>query len=123
MVAQASPGRPGCAAVLGLHGPAAQASRPHHRQRGAVMISDSIGDFIDFIIGIGPWAWATGVLLVVVLALAVAFVKTRRGDEPAEPKRERHPEDILTIVAAGIATAVSAQGMWQFFERVLGPGT
>jgi hypothetical protein len=87
------------------------------------MISDSIGDFIDFIIGIGPWAWATGVLLVVVLALAVAFVKTRRGDEPAEPKRERHPEDILTIVAAGIATAVSAQGMWQFFERVLGPGT
>ncbi|MFO7251170.1 MAG: hypothetical protein DIU60_010520, partial [Actinomycetes bacterium] len=32
----------------------------------------------------------------------------------------RPPEDILTIVAACIATGVSAQGMWRFSGDVLG---
>ncbi|WP_051866214.1 hypothetical protein [Streptosporangium roseum] len=31
----------------------------------------------------------------------------------------RPSEDTLTVIAAGIATAVSASGMWQFFERIM----
>ncbi|MFD8558220.1 hypothetical protein ACFV1N_13145 [Streptosporangium canum] len=33
----------------------------------------------------------------------------------------RPVEDTLTVIAAGIATVVSASGMWQFFERIM-PG-
>ncbi len=35
----------------------------------------------------------------------------------------RRPEDVLTVVAASIATSVNATGMWKFFGNVLGfPG-
>lgn len=34
--------------------------------------------------------------------------------------RRRSLEDVLTVVAAGVATGVSAQGMWQFAGDVLG---
>nr|WP_245653039.1 hypothetical protein [Herbidospora sakaeratensis] len=59
----------------------------------------------------GLWAlkWvAIGAAAAYVLRRLVLFV------------RPRTLEDVLTIVAAGVATGVSAQGMWQFAGDVLG---
>jgi hypothetical protein len=60
-------------------------------------------------------------LTVVVLAalIPVGFL-TRRLLRAAARLRDRtSSEHLLTLVAAGIATAVSAQGMWRFFGDVL----
>lgn len=64
-------------------------------------------------------AWIVGVVLSVAL-LTVTWKGLRAGRRTLRRAlTDRPTEDTLTIVAAGIATAVSAQGMWQFFERVL----
>ncbi|HEY9524857.1 MAG TPA: hypothetical protein VIR33_16590, partial [Thermopolyspora sp.] len=57
-------------------------------------------------------------LLLAVLALRVALrtaIRVVRDFATSRPS-----EDILTIVAASIATGVSAQGMWRFSGDVLG---
>ncbi|MGI5155854.1 hypothetical protein [Microbispora sp. CA-102843] len=46
------------------------------------------------------------------LRTLIALIRAWAADRPSE--------DILTIVAASIATGVSAQGMWRFFGDVLG---
>jgi hypothetical protein len=51
--------------------------------------------------------------------VALAWRSRRRPEDPAKPRAAS--EDLLTLLAAGIATAVSAQGMWQFFTRIM-PG-
>jgi hypothetical protein len=44
----------------------------------------------------------------------------RRARKPRTTVKRHAPEDWLTWVMAGIATSVSAQGMWKFFADVLG---
>jgi hypothetical protein len=57
--------------------------------------------------------WVAGGLVVAVLALTFTRLAARAV-------RRRPAEDTLTIVAASIATGVSAQGMWNFAGDVLG---
>jgi hypothetical protein len=66
-----------------------------------------------------PWvAWA--IAAVVALVLAVVVYRTARAAWRAYRAKERPPtspdviEDWLTRLVAGVATAVSAQGMWRF---------
>lgn len=63
---------------------------------------------------------AAGLLAVVKVARATRSVRAKAADDMA-----RHADDIGTLVIAGLATAVSANGMWRFFGDVLnihGPG-
>ncbi|GHE48385.1 hypothetical protein GCM10017673_57670 [Streptosporangium violaceochromogenes] len=61
---------------------------------------------------IPPLAWQVAAGIVAAVALTILWFAVRYA--------RRHPlEDVLTIVAAGIATAVAASGMWQFLERVM----
>ncbi|WP_181871046.1 hypothetical protein [Sphaerisporangium album] len=69
------------------------------------------------------WIW----MLIIVTATVTATVFVARGAKRgvmllARRARsiDRPGEDILTIVAASIATGVSAQGMWRFSGDVLG---
>ena len=61
---------------------------------------------------------ATGGAVVLVLWLLVRLTRRRRGAE-APRIRGRAFENVLTLAAAGIATAVAAVGMWRFFGDVL----
>src|SRR4051812_36850578 len=66
---------------------------------------------------------AISVLTVALLALAALAIRSLYGAASRLFQRfaaTRPPEDILTIVAASIATGVSAQGMWRFSGDVLG---
>ncbi|MET8334330.1 hypothetical protein [Streptosporangium canum] len=72
----------------------------------------------------------SGILAVVALVVAVlgylAFRAAYRAGKRvpvflASRIAPRPAEDTLTVIAAGIATVVSASGMWQFFERIM-PG-
>ncbi len=65
---------------------------------------------------ISPLAWGLAATLIVLLALGVALIRTRQH---TERERRTAPEDHLTRVAAVIATAMSAQGMWRFSGDVL----
>lgn len=70
---------------------------------------------LDFLNTIPMFVWWTaGAIATAVIgltALRAASRAIRRGD----------PADLLTYLAASIATSVSAQGMWQFFEKAF-PG-
>ncbi|MGW4639662.1 helix-turn-helix domain-containing protein [Sphaerisporangium sp. NPDC004334] len=60
-------------------------------------------------------------LVVLVLTFFVLRTAYRAGSRAYRKFAENRPaEDILTIVAASIATGVSAQGMWRFSGDVLG---
>lgn len=65
---------------------------------------------------------ATGLITVVALIVLVLLgLLTRRLLRTAVRLRTRvSAEHLLTVLAAGIATSVAAQGMWQFFGDVLG---
>ncbi|WP_157253248.1 hypothetical protein [Nonomuraea typhae] len=64
-----------------------------------------------------PWVAAAVIGLAV---LVVTWWQLRRGLRLLLKVAKRHSaEDNLTIVAATIATGVSATGMWRFFENVL----
>src|SRR5690606_39242849 len=73
------------------------------------------------------WAAWAGTLLAAVLAitaLVTGVIVTRRAVRTITRyvralTHGRSAEDILTVVAATIATGVSAQGMWNFFGDVL----
>jgi hypothetical protein len=70
------------------------------------------------------WMWQiVGVLFVVVLAILSgrATLKALRNSARLTKAylSSRSIEDVLTVVAASIATGVSAQGMWRFAEDVL----
>ena len=74
-----------------------------------------------------PWAvWIAAcalALLLVVLAAATiraAHRAIRRAWKARRPKEPATLADVLTWAAAGIATGVSAQGMWKFAGDVLG---
>ncbi|MCW2883703.1 MAG: hypothetical protein JWL58_565 [Streptosporangiaceae bacterium] len=62
-------------------------------------------------------------VLITVVALAAlvpaAFLVRRLLRAVARLRAQTSSEHLLTLVAAGIATAVSAQGMWRFFGDVL----
>jgi hypothetical protein len=62
-------------------------------------------------------------VLLTVVALAalvpVGFLTRRLFRAAARLREKTSSEHLLTLVAAGIATAVSAQGMWRFFGDVL----
>jgi hypothetical protein len=62
-------------------------------------------------------------VLITVVALAalvpVGFLARRILRAVARLRARTSSEHVLTLVAAGIATAVSAQGMWRFFGDVL----
>jgi hypothetical protein len=62
-------------------------------------------------------------VLITVVALAalvpVGFLAHRLLHAVARLRAQTSSEHLLTLVAAGIATAVSAQGMWRFFGDVL----
>ncbi|MEV0584136.1 hypothetical protein [Nonomuraea sp. NPDC050310] len=64
-----------------------------------------------------PWAaWAAaGILVLAAVLTAVRWARRR----PATDKPATSTEDRLTRVVAGIATAVSAEGMWRFSGDVL----
>ncbi|MDQ1539048.1 MAG: hypothetical protein QOE58_3441 [Actinomycetota bacterium] len=73
------------------------------------------------------WALATAAfLLVLLVALALAARRRRSGDARTttadQPRRTdgRALETLLTVAAAGIATAVAVSGMWQVFGDALG---
>src|SRR5690606_8134803 len=61
-----------------------------------------------------------GLALLVLLCLILRTAFTASARVISRWAEGRPAEDILTIVAASIATAVSAQGMWRFFGDVLG---
>ncbi|MBO3747677.1 hypothetical protein J5X84_16485 [Streptosporangiaceae bacterium NEAU-GS5] len=66
---------------------------------------------------------ALSVLAVALLVLAALAIRSFYGAASRLFQRfaaTRPPEDILTIIAASIATGVSAQGMWRFSGDVLG---
>jgi hypothetical protein len=62
-------------------------------------------------------------VLITVVALAalipVGFLARRLLRAAARLRARTSSEHLLTLIAAGIATAVSAQGMWRFFGDVL----
>ncbi|WP_236051640.1 hypothetical protein [Nonomuraea cypriaca] len=64
-------------------------------------------------VGPVPWyaPWATGIAALVLVAAGIYLRRLLK---------RRPLEDVLTIVAASIATGVSAQGMWRFSGDVLG---
>jgi len=66
-------------------------------------IADAVASVPDIV-------WAAAVATVVLALLWTAARAIRRVTTPAA--------DLLTYLAAGIATGVSAQGMWHFFEVV-----
>lgn len=72
------------------------------------------------IFGEHPVAVAVSAVSAVVL-LALAAIAARRLIRAANRALAGvGAPDLLTVVAAGIATSVAAQGMWQFFGDVLG---
>jgi hypothetical protein len=75
-------------------------------------------------VGLPDWALpAAGVSAVTVLAASVgaAFLAGRRRHTTPAPRRDgRLVETVLTLAAAGIATAVAVTGMWQVFGDALG---
>lgn len=70
-------------------------------------------------------SWVPDVVsaIAIVLALVAVFLLARGARSLARKAktRENKPSgaDLLTWLAASIATAVSASGMWQFFERIM----
>jgi hypothetical protein len=67
--------------------------------------------------GLGTWPWlaaAGGVLLVTVVFVVAMTGRRRSGGHPGET--------LLTLAAAGIATGVSATGMWNVVGDALGMG-
>ncbi|WP_219517499.1 hypothetical protein [Nonomuraea ceibae] len=71
-------------------------------------------------IGAGVLALAAGALAVV-LVVRLLRAAGRSGRTLVQKTHQRWGiEDLLTVAGAGIATGVSAQGMWRFAEDVLG---
>lgn len=65
-------------------------------------------------------AAAAVIAAAVLAALFMAWQAARRLATAARNTlRDRQVEDLLTVVAAGMATAVAANGMWRFFGSVL----
>ena len=64
--------------------------------------------------------WVTGAIVAAVLAITIVRAAVRAARN-AWRTAEKRPtlEDILTVVAAAIATSVSASGMWKFAGDVL----
>lgn len=64
-------------------------------------------------------AWAAVGAATLTAAGAILLAVSRRS-RPARPDRARRLETALTVAAAGIATGVSASGMWRVFGDALG---
>lgn len=65
--------------------------------------------------GASSLAQAVAGLGLLIALLAVAFVLWRC----ARAMRGAKPENVLTVVAAAMATSVASTGMWHFFERTM----
>ncbi|MFD9950721.1 hypothetical protein ACFWYW_58410, partial [Nonomuraea sp. NPDC059023] len=82
-----------------------------------MQVSDSIVDLFETIPPQVRWISAALVALALVVA---AWWQLRRGARALTAViRRSSAEDVLTFIAAGIATGVSAQGMWRFADDVL----
>jgi hypothetical protein len=71
-----------------------------------------------------PWVWwligGTILLTLTLLTLRAAGRLIRAGWKTRTKKTSPPLEDVLTVLAAAVATSVSAQGMWRFTGDVLG---
>jgi len=73
-----------------------------------------------------PWAWLTAAVLAAGLLTGLGYVLGRRGRRvlttpgTTTAVQGRWVETLLTLAAAGIATAVAISGMWRVFGDVLG---
>ncbi|MFI6595032.1 hypothetical protein ACIBHX_02220 [Nonomuraea sp. NPDC050536] len=68
-----------------------------------------------------PWFWWIVLGLIALLAIRrIGRILRRAASTGWSTLKARPVEDVLTVVAASIATAVSAQGMWRFSGDVLG---
>lgn len=74
---------------------------------------DQVGDHLTGLVAAGPEvvAWAVLATVVAAACLLVGWVVKRFAGAGAE--------DLLTLVAAGVASAVSVNGMWRFCGDVL----
>jgi hypothetical protein len=79
---------------------------------GVPMSGQQLADLYDR--PVPAWAVAGAAVLAAVLLLAVRLRRPVRVD------RGRRLETVLTVAAAGIATGVSASGMWRVFGDALG---
>ncbi|NLT53714.1 MAG: hypothetical protein GXX79_03925, partial [Actinomycetales bacterium] len=79
--------------------------------------------------GLPTWAVLAAAALALVLIAVAGYVlgrRTRRADHLTDstpngtPEPGRRVETLLTLAAAGIATAVAVSGMWRVFGDVLG---
>jgi hypothetical protein len=93
-------------------------------QQRAADTPDAIQDFLTTIAGylatLPPIIWGAAALLGIVGWILALAWRTRRPAEGEDTPRPRTaPEDLLTRIAAGIATGMSAQGMWRFASDIL----
>jgi hypothetical protein len=83
------------------------------------MIMRALGA-VPAVSGVPGWAVAA-----IAAAALLALVKTANAAARTAGGIGRHADDLGTVVVAGLATGVSANGMWRFFGDVLhihGPG-
>lgn len=78
----------------------------------------------NLLAGIPPIAWQTAAAVVAFVVAVFALRGLRTLTRAANQFFRRYvaprpAEDVLTVIAASIATGVSAQGMWQFIDRTL----
>src|SRR5690606_14861698 len=67
-----------------------------------------------------PLAWQIVTVLLALASTVISWRLVRRGMRALITRAKRNSfEDNLTIVAAGIATGVSATGMWKFADEIL----